>query len=215
MKKIGYLIILAGVKIFSQVGINTASPTNMLHIKGNGVSDAVRIEGIRSVGSNLENLVSTAEGNIKRQDLNTVSAVRVSGDLNMAINNRLYTTNATSAPVKEFDNLNEFSGNAFTASQTGLYLVTFSVSYPQRASTLDNGDGYFAELLIWFPSFSIENSVKIQLPESGLSVASQNVQSKSFAKLKSGDKVYFEGLVYGSTGNITGITYKINVVRID
>ncbi len=215
MKKIIYLSFLIGTKIFSQTGINTPSPTNMLHIKGNGTSDALRIEGLRSGASNLENLVSTSNGVVKRQDFNTVSAVQVSGNLDMPLNNSFYPTNATSTPVKAFDNLNEFSGNSFTASQAGLYFITLTVSYPQRLVSLDSGDGYLAEALIIFPTYYEENACKIFTPESSLSAASQNVQAKSIAKLNAGDTVDFETLVYGTTGNLTGITYKINIVRID
>lgn len=215
MKKIIYLSVLVGTKIFSQVGINTPMPTNMLHIKGNGTSDALRIEGLRSGASNLESLVSTSSGIVKRQNLNTVSAVQVSGNLNMPINNNFYPTNATSTPVKTFDNLNEFSGNSFTASQNGLYFITISISYPQRPASSDNGDGYLAEALIIFPTYYEENGSKIFTPESSLTAASQNVQAKSIAKLNAGDTVQFEALVYGTTGNLTGITYKINIIRID
>ncbi|GAA5097885.1 hypothetical protein GCM10023210_33380 [Chryseobacterium ginsengisoli] len=215
MKKIVYLSIFVGIKVFCQVGINTSSPTNMLHIKGNGVSDALRIEGIRSGASNLENLVSTSSGIVKRQNLNTVSAVRVSGNLDMPVNNTIYGTNATSTPIKEFDNLNEFSGNAFTASQTGLYFVTLSILYPQRSATLDHGDGYSAYAYINLPFSPAFHVTKVVPPENGLSMVGQNANAKAVIKLNAGQTISFYGLMYGSTGNMTGATYKINIVRID
>ncbi|KMQ68706.1 hypothetical protein ACM39_05265 [Chryseobacterium sp. FH2] len=216
MKKLYLSSIFLGLNLCAQVGVNTNQPTNMLHIRGNGGADPFRVEGLQQNQSNLETLVSTSTGVIKRQNFNTVSAIRVSGNLTMAINNIFYNTNATNTPVEEFDNLNEFNGNVFTASQAGLYWVAFTVTYPQRSSASDSGDGYLAYASITKSGSSqLYNNTKIYNPESGLSAANQYVRIKDVYKLNAGQTLSFQTLIYGSTNNLSGVTYKINIVRMD
>lgn len=201
--------------LIAQVGINTITPTNTLHVRGDTTTDPLRIEGLLTSPGNLESLVATSTGVVKRQSFNTVSAVRVSGNLNIIPNNSFVNINATSAPIKEYDNLSEFSGNMFTASQAGLYLMIFTVTFPQRAASLDSGDGYFVINEINTAGVVTQNRGKIFLPESGLTAQSQYMTVKNIAKLNVGETCSFRTLVYGSTGNVTGVTYKINIVRMD
>jgi hypothetical protein len=204
------------ISISAQIGIGTKSPTNMLHVKGNGTLNPVKIEGLQSNSSNLEKIVSSSTGLVERQNLNTVSAVRVSGTLNMPVNNTYYETSDTSAPVKEFDNLNEFSGNTFTALRAGLYFATFTLIFPQRSSATDGGDGYQSTAYIDDSGGDGEfGSAKIYNPESTLSAANQYMTIKYLVKMTAGQQLYFGTVVYGTFGNVNGVTYKINIVRMD
>lgn len=205
------------ISISSQIGIGTTSPTNMLHVKGNGTLNPVKIEGIQSNSSNLDKIVSSSTGLIERENLNTVSAVRVSGTLNMATNNFIYGTNATSTPVKEYDNLNEFSGNIFTAAKPGLYFATFTLILPQRSTALDGGEGYLAYAYIGDSGAGGGEFIntKIYNPESSLSAADQYITAKYLVKMNTGQNLSFQTFVYGTSGNVNGVTYKINIVRMD
>ncbi|MBB4805916.1 hypothetical protein HNP38_001188 [Chryseobacterium defluvii] len=217
MKALFLGFILCSVNFLAQVGINSSSPTHMLHVKGNGTLSPFRVEGLQSNQSNLNELVSTSTGVVKKQDLNSISAVRVTGTLNMPVNNIIYATNATSAPVEEYDNLNEFSGNVFTASQAGLYMAVLTITYPQRSSGSDAGDGYLAYAIINDSGAGGGEFMnkKIYNPESSLVAASQYITAKYLVKMNAGQILNFETLVYGSTNNVNGVTYKINIVRMD
>ncbi|GAA5084748.1 hypothetical protein GCM10023210_04870 [Chryseobacterium ginsengisoli] len=216
MKALLLGITFFSISISAQTGIGVVSPSNMLHVRGNTILNPVRIEGLQSGSANLDNLVSSTTGLIKRQNLNTVSAIRVSGNLNMAANNTYYETNTTSAPTEEFDNLNEFNGDTFTASRPGLYYATFTVIFPQRSAAVDGGDGYQGNIYIDDSTGGGEGiSSKIYNPESTLTAADQYMTAKYLIKMIAGQELYFGILAYGSTGNVNGVTYKINIVRMD
>ncbi|WP_126651674.1 hypothetical protein [Chryseobacterium aureum] len=216
MKTLFLGITFFSISISAQIGIGLPLPSNMLHVRGNVTQNPLRIEGLQSNSSNLDNLAVSTTGLIKRQNLTTVSAVRISGTLNMPANNTYYTTNATTAPTEEFDNLNEFSGSTFTASRPGLYLTTFTLIFPQRSSALDGGDGYQGSIYIDDSGGNGESSsTKIFNPESTLAAADQYMTAKYLTKMNLGQQLYFGVVAYGSSGNVNGITYKINIVRMD
>ncbi|KMQ68705.1 hypothetical protein ACM39_05260 [Chryseobacterium sp. FH2] len=194
------------------VGINTPTPTNTLHIKGNGTSDPLRIENLLPAQNTAGTLVADANGVTRLRNSNSISSVRATGNITLAASDIYYATNITSAPVKEYDNLSEFTGNTFTALQTGLYMVTLIVQFTQQNS----GDGFLGHAVILKNSTVTENNAaKIAITEvSGVATGNSYSEASAVFKLNAGDTVSFQTRAYGA-GASTSASYKINIVRMD
>lgn len=193
------------------VGINTTTPTNTLHIKGNGTSDPLRIENLLPAQNTAGTLVADSNGVTRLRNLNTISSVRILGNMSLAADNTLYATNVSSVPTKNFDNLTEFSGNTFTAAQSGLYLVTFTINFLQQTS----GDGYLGYAVILKNGTIIESSsAKIGLPENNGVAYYNNSQATTLIKLNASEQLSFQSKSYGANGSVSG-DYTISVSRLD
>lgn len=194
------------------VGINTPSPTNFLHVKGNGTSDPLRIENLLPAQNTAGTLVADATGIVKLRNANSISSVRILGNVTLAVSGTSYATNATAVPTKEYDNLNEFSGNTFTASQTGLYMVTHLVQFTQQNS----GDGYLGYAVILKNNVVTENNAsKIAITEvSGVATAESYAEATAMLKLNAGDTLTFQSKTYGAGASVPA-SYRISITRLD
>ncbi|GAA5097889.1 hypothetical protein GCM10023210_33390 [Chryseobacterium ginsengisoli] len=206
--------IMTSVYMYAQtgnVGINTPNPTNTLHIKGNGTSDPLRIENLLFAQNTAGTLVADSNGVTRLKNLNTISSVRVLGSMNLAADNTLYATNVSSTPVKNFDNLSEFSGNTFTATQAGLYLATFTIDFMQQTT----GDGYLGYAVILKNGTIIEsNSAKIALPENNGVPDFYSSEATVIIKLNASEQLSFQAKSYGADAS-AGAQYDIHITRLD
>lgn len=193
------------------VGINTDTPTNKLHIKGNAITDPLRVENLLPAQNTAGTLVADASGVIRLRNLNSISYVRASGNITLAATDTYYFTNATAAVSSEVDNLNEFSGNTFTVTQTGLYLVTLTVQYTQQ----NTGDGYLGHSVILKNGVIVENNVaKIAITEVSGAPSVNGSEATAILKLNTADTISFQARSYGAGASTTAI-YNINIVRLD
>lgn len=206
--------IASSVYMYAQtgnVGINTPNPTNTLHIKGNGTGDPLRIENLLPAQNTAGTLVVDSNGVTRLRDSNTTSAARIVGNMNFAADNTYYATNVNSSPSKSFDNLTEFSGNTFTATQTGLYMVAFTVNFAQQ----NTGDGYLGYAVILKNGTIIEsNSSKIALPENNGAAYYNHSEATAIIKLNASDKLSFQAKSYGAASSAAA-DYEINVTRLN
>jgi|GEM_PF-2128007 len=204
------------------VGINTATPTNTLHV--NATADPLRLQGLQAASASAYNTLAVdATGVVKLRNASSVSAVRATGNITFILNNTTYFTDVTAAPAETIDNLNEFSGHTFTATQAGLYQVSFMINFLQRTNANDSGDGYVGALHILSgtatgspetaPLYS-STAGKISLPEIGGATVNNQVNITDLVKLTAGQVIQFQTWVFGTTGGVTG-SYCINIVRVD
>jgi hypothetical protein len=118
------------------LGIGTTIPTNKLHIVG---TNPLRLEGLQASFGTVGSLTVNSTVVVQLRSSSSISAAKGTGSVTITANNTFVNT---AISTKTFDNLNEMTGNTFTASSTGLYKVNLIISYPQRASSEDGGDGY-------------------------------------------------------------------------
>lgn len=218
MKK-NYLVLLLsfsalipGYAQTGNVGIGTAIPSNKLTVSA--AADPARLIGLQAPATYKGTLVADATGVVKLRDASSISAVRATGSITYVNNNTIYASNVTGAPTEHFDNLNEFSGNVFTASQTGLYQVTYTVNGDQRANTNDSGDGYQLFVRVITPFGTTQAIGKVNIPEVSGVPNQETVSASDLVKLNAGQTIQFTTLVYGSTNGNTG-TYAILINRVD
>lgn len=120
-------------------GIGTQSPSNKLTVV-DVTADPIRLIGLQRQDAGtaaIGTVVADNNGVLKIRDSKTTSAINYTGSFNIVNNNTIYSFNDPSFnvnSVKVFDNLGEFNGRVFTAKQPGLYAVTFTVAYDQRAN---------------------------------------------------------------------------------
>jgi hypothetical protein len=217
MKRLSILFSIIAVQQSTQaqtgnVGIGTAIPSNKLTVSA--AADPARLIGLQAPVTYKGTLVADATGVVKLRDANSISAVRASGSITYTNNNTIYNSNVSGAPTEQFDNLNEFSGNTFTASQTGLYQVTFIINGDQRVSTNDSGDGYQLFSRIISPIGTVQATGKVNLPETAGVPNQETVSASDLVKLTAGQTLAFTTLVYGSTNGNTA-TYTILINRVD
>jgi hypothetical protein len=217
MKRLSLLFSIAAIQYSAQaqtgnVGIGTAIPSNKLTVSA--AADPARLIGLQAPATYKGTLVADATGVVKLRDANSISAVRASGSITYTNNNTVYNSNVSGAPAEQFDNLNEFSGNVFTASQTGLYQVTFTINGDQRASTNDSGDGYQLFTQITGPAGTVRATGKVNIPEVSGVPNQETVAASDLVKLTAGQTLVFTTLVYGSTNGNTA-TYTILINRVD
>lgn len=144
-----------------------------------------------------------------------ISAARGTGIVTITLNNTF--TNATLS-TKTFDNLNEMTGNTFTATSTGLYKIDFMINYPQREVTEDDEDGY-----IGYSQISLNGvqqsftSTKVSLPEKNGAPSFITCMNSTLLKINAGQVLSFQALSFGSTPSSTNILapFTINVVRVE
>jgi len=194
------------------VGIGTSGATNKLHINA---TNPIRLEGLQASSGTSGSLTVNGTGVVQLKNSSSISAVRATGNIPITVNN---TFTNTGTATETFDNLNEFTGNTFTAAATGLYKVDFTVNYPQRASSEDTGDGYlgYAKIALNGTDYSTMN-VKVVLPEASGAPSYNTCTNSSLVKMTAGNTLTFQGLTFGSTPNVTTITapFIISIVRID
>lgn len=198
------------------VGIGTAAPSNKLHVSA--TANPLRLDGLQPSSGSSGTLAVNSTGVVQLRNSSSISAVRIVGNVTITSNNTITATNISSAPTKTFDNLNEFSGNTFTASATGLYRVIFSINFPQRFNTEDGGDGYAAITQILLNGMLYDAaSIKVPLPESGGAPIRITCNNDELVKMNSGDTLSFRVQTYGSSPDITNIIapYIIKIVRIE
>ncbi|MBB4805917.1 hypothetical protein HNP38_001189 [Chryseobacterium defluvii] len=194
------------------VGINTSSPTNTLHVKGNGTSDPLRLESLLTAQNTAGTLVADANGVVRLRNANSISSIKASGNVTLSVSGTYYPINNTAAPTEEYDNLGEFSGNTFTASQAGLYMVTHLVQYTQQNS----GDGYLGHAVILKNGVITENNAaKIAITEtSGVATAESYAEATTMIKLNAGDTLSFQARTYGAGASVNA-SYRISITRLD
>ena len=200
------------IKSSGNVGIGTSSPSVKLHING---IDPLRLEGIQPSSGSVGTLSVNSTGIVQLRNSSNISTVRAIGDVTITVNNTFVNTDSA---TETFDNLNEFTGNTFTAAATGLYKVDFQINYPQRASTEDGGDGYlgYTRINLNGTSYSFVSN-KITLPEAGGAASFNSCTNSTLVKMVAGNTLTFQALTFGSTPNTVNITasYFINITRID
>ncbi|WP_449400832.1 hypothetical protein [Chryseobacterium wanjuense] len=197
------------------VGIGISTATNKLHVNA---TNPVRLEGLQAAAGTAGSLVVDNTGVVQLRNSSSISAVRATGNLTITVNNLATNTNASAAPTETFDNLNEFTGNTFTAAATGLYKVDFQINYPQRVATEDGGDGYLGYAYINLNASTYTTvSTKVTLPETSGAPSYNTCVNSVLVKMTAGNTLTFQAIVYGSTANTANITtpYIINIVRID
>jgi len=219
MKKMMQIVVLAFVSNMAwaqNTGIGTKSPTHKLHVKD--VSDPIRLEGLGNATSTAGTIVTDANGVLKKRNTDNISAVRVTGDLMLEDDNLYYLIDATEAAKETFDNLNEFNGSTFTASQTGLYQVSFTGRYLQTSSfytgvvRIDFGDKVAPQEYGTFDMGGINPPRSSLLNKYPLSITKSEL-----VKLTAGQIIQFKMLTYGAPSSIFGISgsYVITVNRVD
>ena len=203
------------------VGIGTTTPTNQLQVvAATATTDPVRFAGLQPADATATGiLVTDINGVIRSQSATSVSAVSYNGSITYAADSTIYFNDATASPTKVIDNRSEFSGHTFTATQAGLYQVTFTINYTQRTSITDGGDGYlgYASINVGTSTSAPNYSTtigKISNNESGGQAYNQNVTNTDLVKLTAGQVIQFQSMVYGSTGGVTA-NYIINIVRVN
>ncbi|ANF51884.1 hypothetical protein A0O34_15810 [Chryseobacterium glaciei] len=203
---------LMRIKGTGNVGVGTATPTNLLHVNG---TNPLRLEGLQPSSGKTGTLVVNSTGVAQLQTSSSISASRVIGNVTLVSNNTVYNIDNTTLPTETFDNLNEFNGSTFTASSAGLYKVDYVVSYPQRPTTEDSGDGYtgLTFILLNNSSYSL-TATKINSPEVGGAPVNMTVVNPTIVKMSAGDVLRFQAVAYGTTGNVTA-NYSVAIVRID
>ncbi|MBV8328332.1 hypothetical protein [Chryseobacterium sp.] len=198
--------------ITGNVGIGTSSATNRLHINA---TNPIRLEGLQGASGTVGSLSVNSTGVVQLRNSSNISAARGTGTVIITLNNT-FTNTATSA--KTFDNLNEMSGNTFTANATGLYKVDFMINYPQRAATEDDGDGYMGYSQISLNGIQQSfTSTKVTLPEVNGAASFVTCSNSTVLKMNAGQVLSFQALTFGSTPNSTNIvaSFTINVVRLE
>ncbi|WP_179472494.1 hypothetical protein [Chryseobacterium sp. H1D6B] len=195
------------------VGIGISAPTNLLHVNG---TNPLRLQGLQASSASAGTLAVNSSGVVQLLNSASISAVRATGNVTITVNNTL--TNAIST-VETFDNLNEFTGNTFTASLTGMYKVDFQINYPQRATTEDSGDGYLAYSKIALNGVDYTfTSTKVPIQEISGAVSFVTCMSSALVKMNAGDVLTFQGQSYGSTPTVAVplvAPYTVSIVRID
>lgn len=195
------------------VGIGTSGATNKLHVNA---TNPLRLEGLQPSSGTSGSLTVNSTGVVQLQNSASISAVRATGNISITTNNAFTNTGTA---TETFDNLNEFTGNTFTATATGLYKVEFIVNYPQRPSTDDTGDGYlgFAKIVLNGADYATMN-VKVSLPEASGAPSYNTCTNSSLVKMTAGNTLTFQGLTFGSSptaGTPITASFTINIVRID
>lgn len=201
------------IKSTGLVGIGTSVPSNLLHING---TDPLRLQGLQPSVASSGTLAVNATGVVQLRNSASISAVRATGNVTITQNNAF--ANAIST-AESFDNLNEFSGNTFTASVAGMYKVDFQINYPQRPATEDTGDGYlaYAQVSLNGTSYTFTNT-KVVIPEASGAPSFVTATNSTLVKMNTGDVLTFQGLSFGSTPTIAApITapFSVGIVRVD
>jgi len=218
MKKMIQIVALAFVSNMAwaqNTGIGTKAPTHKLHVKD--VSDPIRLEGLSNATSTAGTIVTDANGVLKKRNTDNISTVRVSGNVTLSTStNTPVFIDSTEPPTETFDNLNEFSGNTFTASQTGLYQVSFTGRYLQNSS--------FYTGSVWLyvgngpnpPVYGTLDMGGINPKASGPTIVNYplSVTKSELVKLTAGQVIQFKMSTYGASVSVSG-TYIITVNRVD
>lgn len=198
--------------ITGNVGIGTSIATNKLHVNA---TNPLRLEGLQNASGTSGSLTVNSNGVVQLKNSASISAARGTGTVIITTNNTFVNTVPS---TKTFDNLTEMSGNTFTATSTGLYKVDFTINYPQRAASEDDGDGYlgYAQVSLNGIQQSFTNT-KVTLPEASGAPSFVTCSNSTFIKMNAGQILSFQALTFGSTPNTTNIAapFTINVVRID
>lgn len=194
-------------------GIGISTPTNLLHLNG---TNPLRLQGLQASSAEAGTLAVNSTGVVQLRNSASISAVRATGNVTITVNNTLTSAIST---VETFDNLNEFTGNTFTASLTGMYKVDFQINYPQRATTEDSGDGYLAYSRITLNGVEYTfTSTKVPIQEISGAVSFVTCTSSALVKMNVGDVLAFQGQSYGSTPTVAVplvAPYTVSIVRID
>ncbi|WP_185287929.1 hypothetical protein [Chryseobacterium lactis] len=198
--------------ITGNIGIGVSSATNKLHINA---TNPLRLEGLQGASGTVGSLTVNNTGVVQLRNSSNISAARGTGIVTITLNNTF--TNATLS-TKTFDNLNEMTGNTFTAISTGLYKIDFMINYPQREVTEDDEDGY-----IGYSQISLNGvqqsftSTKVTLPEKNGAPSFITCMNSTLLKINAGQVLSFQALSFGSTPSSTNISapFTINVVRVE
>ncbi|NML69066.1 hypothetical protein HHL23_04580 [Chryseobacterium sp. RP-3-3] len=202
-----------------KLGGTLSQPTNIAASAANTLT----LSGLQGSAAKTGTLVADGSGIVRLQDRSTLSAVRVDGNLTItgAENNLFFYTNKSGTAINEdLDNLNEFSGNTFTASQSGLYRVQINSRYDQHTNAVDSGDGYVGCLRLMAGNGPFAGQYgpffcgKVPIVEVGGTFVPIGVPKTDLVKLNAGQVVQFQILVYGATTNVT-VYYEILIERID
>lgn len=198
--------------ITGNVGIGTSSATNKLHINA---TNPIRLEGLQGASGTVGSLSVNSTGVVQLRNSSNISAASSNGIVTITLNNTF--TNATIS-TKTFDNLNEMSGNTFTAIATGLYKVDFIINYPQRDASEDDGDGYmgYAQISLNGAQQSF-TSTKVTLPEKNGAPSFVTCTNSALLKMSAGQVLSFQALTFGSTPSSVNIAapFIINVTRLE
>ncbi|AZA89776.1 Uncharacterised protein [Chryseobacterium nakagawai] len=198
--------------ITGNIGIGTSTATNKLHINA---TNPLRLEGLQGASGPVGSLTVNSTGVVQLRNSSNVSTARGTGVVTITLNNTF--TNAIIS-AKTFDNLNELTGNTFTANAAGLYKVDFMVNYPQRDTNEDDGDGYMGYAQISLNGIQQSfTSNKVTLPEKNGAPSFVTCTNSTLLKMNAGQILTFQALTFGSTPSSTNIVapFIINVVRLE
>ncbi|MFZ4927554.1 hypothetical protein [Chryseobacterium sp. Mn2064] len=198
--------------ITGNVGIGTSSPTNRLHVNAN---NPIRLEGLQPSSGSTGTLTVNNKGIVQLQNTSSISAARGTGTAIISSNN---TFTNTLVSTKNFDNLNELTGNTFIPTSTGLYKIDFTINYPQRGAIEDDGDGYLGYSQISLNGVQQSyTSAKVTLPETLGAPSFITCTNSALLKISAGEVLSFQALSFGSTADSTNILapFTISITRID
>ena len=203
---VGYILSVDGNN--SRVGIGTTAPSNKLHVIA--TADPIKLEGLQaSNNTTLGALTTDANGVVKVRNSNTISAVKVTGSLTIATNNVNTFIDTSSTPTEQFDNLNEFSGNSFTAIRSGLYNVSYTVNFNQTNSN------YEAAVYILGTSSGTTGSSGYIPANLAVSMPiGIGVTKNELLKLTAGQTISFSAATYAAANGQTA-TYTVIIQRVD
>lgn len=215
MKKSIYLLSLLSSSLYSQVGINTDTPTKELDVNGE-----VRIRTVEiSTSTDDISLVVDSEGVVKKNIQSTKGILRayLSSNFNAPQNaSTIYKVtnwNVLNNPDSSFDS----STGIFTAPVSGLYKVTYT------ATIMQNGNNPQTNIVLGV----VDNSTKKWITRFSIMKGNTTTNSVGNAntfvgllKLNSGDQCYFGASGYvsilsnpsGDTGQGIGTYFEIELI---
>jgi len=200
------------------VGVGVAAPLYKLDIAT--ATNPLRLKGLQSpavnAGGQAGSLVADTGGVVKLQNRDNISAVRLTGSCPLTTGGvgAFVAINAAGSSItKTFDNLNEFSGNTFTAKRAGLYMVVFLSEFNERPD-----DAYLGYNYINISGTTISRAgISIPAPEGG-SNSELCVSNTTIYKLNAGETFTFYQLAFYSSvsaGSPVFTTFHIDIVRLD
>ncbi|TKC10434.1 hypothetical protein FA048_09600 [Pedobacter polaris] len=192
-----------------RLGGTLSAPTTI----ATSAANTLAISGLQGATSSVGTVVVDASSVLKLKTAASVSAVRVTGNVTFVSDNQFYYTNNNGAGTETFDNLNEFTSATFTAAQTGLYQVSFSVNFPQP----NNGTTYLGRARILAgtgpiaPYYSGGNT---KISAAVVSVSNDILNITDVVKLNAGQVIQCQVATWQSANGRTA-NYIINISRVD
>jgi len=189
---------LAGIKCFSQVGINTSDPQAMLDVNGNirvrstekclgeSCTDFVLVrnnDGYVKTISKDQLLSSSLKSYVAGTGMSSVISVSISGASGWG---------KILFDKKVIDENNDFdiTNNTFTAPTDGIYQLYAQYKVSSSVSAGELGIGIFVKKGMAEPELVAEESY-VNISVLGIPVSPATRKTQTMVELKAGDEVYF------------------------